>query len=230
VRLIANGVDTGTFFPRPKRPDLLARYRLDGAFVFVSVCRLLEKKGVDNALRAFATIAHRLPGARFLVVGAGPFRGALEAIVEEHGMTERVAFAGEVADEDLADHYCLGDVFVMPNHALPNGDTEGFGLVFLEANACGIPVLAGRDGGSTDAVQDGVNGLVVDGASVPQIAAAMLRLAEDPGLRTRLREGADSAAAAATWSVRVRAFLDVCDDVPLVETKIPTPAHAARRG
>ena len=74
----------------------------------------------------------------------------------------------------------------MPNRRLPDGDTEGFGLVFLEANACGLPVIAGRDGGSTDAVRHGENGLVVDGTSVADIAAAMRLLREDAALRRQL--------------------------------------------
>jgi phosphatidylinositol alpha-1,6-mannosyltransferase len=143
----------------------------------------------------------------YLVVGDGPYRAALEAIAAERGMTDKVAFAGAVAEEELVDHYALGDVFVMPNRRLANGDTEGFGLVFLEANACGLPVIAGSDGGSIDAVRDGVNGLLVDGHSVDAIARAMLELRRDPALRARLRAGGLEAAAAADWRHKAQAFL-----------------------
>jgi len=112
----------------------------------------------------------------------------------------------------LVEHYRLGDVFVMPNRALPNGDTEGFGLVFLEANGCGLPVIAGRDGGSADAVKDGENGLVVDGNSVPAIEAAMRSLLTDPALSARLSRQGLAAAQAADWSSRAKAFLSVCLD------------------
>lgn len=214
VKLIENGVANDRFTPGPKRPDLLARYGLEGAFVFVSVCRLLEKKGVDHAFRAFAAVC-REPAAdgaesRFLVVGGGAYRATLEVLAEELGIAGRVIFAGLVAEEDLVDMYRLGDVFVMPNRALPNGDTEGFGLVFLEANACGLPVLAGRDGGSPDAVQNGQNGLVVDGKSVEQVTAAMHRLRHEPDLRATLRQRGLDMAQEADWTRRTETFLAYC--------------------
>ena len=210
ISLIENGVDARRFHPQPKAQDLIDLYRLAGCFVFVSVCRLLEKKGVDHAIRAFAAVAARHPGCRYLVVGGGPYADALHALAAQLGLAEQVVFAGPVADDELVDHYRLGDVFVMPNRELANGDTEGFGLVFLEANSCGLPVIAGRDGGSTDAVQHGVNGLVVDGADVGQIAAAMLRLREDAPLREQLRREGLQVAARADWAEKTRAFLAIC--------------------
>lgn len=210
VSLIENGVDAGRFHPHAKAQDLVGLYRLAGCFVFVSICRLLEKKGVDHAIRAFAAVAARHPECRCLVVGGGPYADALHALAAQLGLADRVVFAGPVADDELVDHYRLGDVFVMPNRELPNGDTEGFGLVFLEANSCGLPVIAGRDGGSTDAVRHGVNGLVVDGADVAQIAAAMLRLREDAPLREALRREGLRVAAGADWAEKTRAFLAIC--------------------
>jgi phosphatidylinositol alpha-1,6-mannosyltransferase len=158
----------------------------------------VEKKGIDYAIRAFAAVQRRVPGCRYLVVGSGPYEAALRTIAAEAGVGGSVVFAGDVTEDDLVAHYCLGDVFVMPNRALADGDTEGFGLVFLEANGCGLPVIAGRDGGSCDAVRDGVNGLVVDGHSVAAIEAAMLALLGDAGLHGRLaRQGREVAAALA---------------------------------
>ncbi|MBU6499429.1 MAG: glycosyltransferase family 4 protein [Rhodospirillales bacterium] len=211
ITLIENGVDTRRFRPQEKRADLLEEYRLQDCFVFVAVCRLLEKKGIDHAIRAFARVVATHPDCRFLVVGTGAYEAALRACAREEGVAAQVVFAGDVAESDLVAHYCLGDTFVMPNRELPNGDTEGFGLVFLEANSCGVPVIAGRDGGSRDAVQDGVNGLVVNGHSVDDIAAAMGRLREDAGFRESLRRQGLAVAAAADWSGRASAFLDVCD-------------------
>src|SRR5262249_29954755 len=130
----------------------------------------------------------------------------------EVGVNDRVVFTGEVLDDDLVAHYCLGDVFVMPNRKLPSGDTEGFGLVFLEANSCGIPVIAGRDGGSGDAVQHGVNGLIVNGSSIGETAAAMLSLREDEALRDELGRRGLGAAAAADWRGKAEAFLQVCGE------------------
>jgi phosphatidylinositol alpha-1,6-mannosyltransferase len=210
VTLIENGVDGERFTPRPPAPDLMELYGLTGCFVFVSVCRLLEKKGVDQALRAFAQVLRHAADSRYVIVGGGPYRAALEALAESLALGHAVVFAGQVADDELVDHYRLGQVFVMPNRELANGDTEGFGLVFLEANSCGLPVIAGQDGGSTDAVRDGVNGLVVDGRSVEAIAAAMLRLRQDGGLRDTLRRQGLAVAAAAGWTGKTEAFLRLC--------------------
>ena len=216
IRLIENGVDLARFRPLPRPAALAAKYGLQGCFVFVSVCRLLEKKGIDHAIRAFAGIAADYPDSRFLVIGEGPYGPALATLAAECGVADKVVFAGAVADDELAEHYALGDVFVMPNRRLDNGDTEGFGLVFLEANACGLPVIAGSDGGSKDAVRDGVNGLLVDGHSVAAIAAAMRSLRQDPVLRERLRAGGQAVAAGADWRHKAQAFMDLFHPDPPV--------------
>jgi phosphatidyl-myo-inositol dimannoside synthase len=215
IRLIENGVDTRRFAPAPKASALLEFYGLAGCFTYVSVCRLVDKKGIDHAIRAFAEVARHYPDSRYLVVGTGPSEDALQALALAEGIADKVIFAGQVAESELVDHYRLGDVFVMPNRRMPDGDTEGFGLVFLEANACGLAVIAGCDGGSTDAVKEGVNGLVVDGHSVPAIAAAMLRLREDAGLRARIEAAALKAAQRSGWDRKVVDFLDVCLAEPL---------------
>ena len=214
VRLIENGVDNERFRPLPRSADLAARYDLGDAFVFISVCRLLEKKGIDHAIRAFAQVLARFPDSRFLVVGDGPYRPDLEKLAAAPDVAGKVVFTGAVAEDELVAHYALGHAFVMPNRRLANGDTEGFGLVFLEANACGLPVIAGSDGGSIDAVRDGVNGLLVDGHAIESIAAAMLALRGDPDLRARLIAGGTEAASAADWRHKARDFLDSLEKIP----------------
>jgi phosphatidylinositol alpha-1,6-mannosyltransferase len=215
LSLIENGVDTSRFRPVGKRPDLVQAYRLQTAFVFVSVCRLLEKKGIDHAIRAFAAVVLRHRECRYLVVGAGPYEETLRRIATEAGIAHSVVFTGDVPDEELVEHYCLGDVFVLPNRKLPNGDTEGFGLVFLEANSCGVPVIAGRDGGSCDAVRHGVNGLIVDGESIEEITTAMLSLRENIVLREHLVRGGLERAAAADWRSKAEAFVQLCTGADL---------------
>jgi phosphatidyl-myo-inositol dimannoside synthase len=212
IVLIENGVDTTRFFPAPRNQELIGRYRLEGQFVFITVCRLLEKKGVDQALRAFARLLPEHPRTRYLVVGSGPYEEELRALAVELAIGHAVEFTGSVAEHELVDHYRLGDVFVMPNRVLANGDTEGFGLVFLEANGCGLPVIAGQDGGSVDAVRNDDNGLVVDGRSVAAIHAAMARLLVDEALRSRLARQSLMAAKAADWTSRADAFLHACVD------------------
>ena len=210
LSLIGNGVDTRRFRCGARQPELLDQYSLRGRFVFVSVCRLLEKKGIDNAIRAFAELDALDQGCSYLIVGMGPFQQELREIAAATSARDRIVFTGEVTDDDLADHYRLGDVFVMPNRELDNGDTEGFGLVFLEANSCGLPVIAGRDGGSTDAVCHGQNGLIVNGKSVAEIASAMAMLRSDTLLRAKLCKGGRAIAAAADWQGKAAMFVRLC--------------------
>ena len=211
IALIPNGVDLARFMPRPSRPDLVARYGLEGRRVLLTVGRPCARKGMDRVIEALPALLRQLPDLLYLVVGDSAWRPVLERQAGLAGVADAVVFAGSVPPSDLADHYALAQVFIMANRALPDGDTEGFGLVFLEANACCVPVIAGLAGGSTDAVTDGVNGLCVDGGDTQAVAGAVLRLFGDAALRTRLRETGFRVAARAGWPDRVARFLAVCD-------------------
>lgn len=211
IALISNGVDLQRFTPRARRDDLLARYGLAGRRVLLTVGRLYARKGMDRVIASLPAVRQVLPDISYLLVGDGPYRPVLEQLAEDLGVRDAVVFAGSVADSELIDHYALADAFIMANREMPDGDTEGFGLVFLEANACGIPVIAGKAGGSVDAVTDEVNGLVVDGEQTAQIAAAIVRLFQDDLLRQRLIETGKVVAARSGWDSRVDQFLDLCD-------------------
>ena len=211
IALIPNGVDLARFMPRSARSDLVARYGLEGRRVLLTVGRPCARKGMDRVIEALPGLLRRLPDLLYLIVGDSAWRPVLERQAHEAGVAHAVLFAGGVPACDLADHYALAQVFIMANRALPDGDTEGFGLVFLEANACCVPVIAGLAGGSTDAVTDGVNGICVDGNDVQAVAEAVLRLFGDAALRTRLRETGFGVAARAGGPDRVARFLAVCD-------------------
>lgn len=213
IELILNGVDLGRFHPRPASAALRAQYDLVQKRVLLTVGRLVERKGIDRVLEAIPNVRSRHPDLHYLIVGEGPQRVVLERMIEERALADCVTFTGPVADDDLADHYALADIFVMPNRTLASGDTEAFGVVFLEANACGVPVIAGTAGGASDVVEDGVNGLTVDGNDVGAIAAAITRLLEDPGLRARLRAGGLARAREAAADKQALRFLHLCDDL-----------------
>jgi phosphatidylinositol alpha-1,6-mannosyltransferase len=211
IALISNGVDLQRFVARPRRQDLMARYGLVGRRVLLTVGRLYARKGMDRVIESLPAVLRVLPDVRYLLVGDGTYRAVLEQIAVACGVHDAVVFAGAVADAELIDHYALADAFIMANREMPDGDTEGFGLVFLEANACGIPVIAGKAGGSVDAVTDGVNGLVVDGDQTAQISTAILRLFQDDALRERLVQTGNAVAARASWDSRVDQFLALSD-------------------
>ena len=210
VHLIYNSVDPEKFFPQPKDRDLESHYGLREHRVLLSVGRLVERKGIDRVLQALPPVLQRHPDIHYLVVGDGPYRSDLERIARDAGVSEHVTFAGALEDKEIAKHYALCDIFLLPNRETADGDTEGFGLVFLEANACGKPVIAGRAGGVVDAVQDGYNGLTVDGNDTSAITAAILSLLEDSELYTRLQKGGLEKANSSDWRRRTEQFQMLC--------------------
>jgi phosphatidylinositol alpha-1,6-mannosyltransferase len=211
IALISNGVDPEKFSVRPRRPDLVARHGLGGKQILLTVGRLYARKGMDRVIESLLLLQQAFPDLVYLVVGEGPYREDLVNLASSLGVADRLILAGEVSDNELADYYALGDLFIMANRTLPDGDTEGFGLVFLEANACGVPVIAGRDGGSPDAVSDGVNGLVIDGNDPAAIAGAVQRILSDSALREALRDRGLETARDVRWDRKVAQFLTYCD-------------------
>lgn len=189
MRRLVPGVDTEEFTPDRGDAGLELRERLGlvDRQVIVCVSRLMPRKGQDSLIAALPRIRRRVPEAALLLVGGGPYRGKLERQVRLSGQEQHVVITGSVPWETMPNHYAAGDVFAMPCRTRRFGqDVEGLGIVYLEASATGLPVIAGDSGGAPDAVLDEVTGLVVSGRSEAQIADALIRLLSDPGLCTRM--------------------------------------------
>ena len=177
---IAPGIDTDHFMPKSARADLIKKYRLEDRRVIVSVGRLVHRKGQDKLIESLPKILQSFPGAVLLLVGEGPIKQMLKNTAKQLGVTNQVIFAGRVQHIDLPDYICLGEVFAMPVRSRFAGlEVEGLGIVYLEASACGLPVIVGNSGGATDAVIDGVTGLLVNGSDTDQIADAVCKLLTD---------------------------------------------------
>jgi len=164
---------------------------LQGKQVIMTVGRLDERKGHDMVIRAVRLLVERFPQLVYMIVGKGREEQRLKGLAEDLSIGERIIFTGFVTDEALPDYYRLCDVFVLPNRETEDnkqmrGDYEGFGVVFLEASACGKPVIAGKSGGSGEAVVDGVTGLLVDPKSESEIANAIERILSDNEFAGRL--------------------------------------------
>jgi len=185
---LPSGVDGDTFHLDPAaRAQLRARYGLGERPVVVCVSRLVPRKGQDMLIRALPQIQQRAPGAALVLVGGGPYRGRLQALATATGVDKDVVFTGGVPAAELASHHCLGDVFAMPCRTRGAGlDVEGLGIVYLEASASGLPVVAGQSGGAPETVLEGETGRVVDGRDVQQIASAVGGLLGDPELAAQL--------------------------------------------
>jgi len=213
IALVVNGVDAERFRPGAKSPELLARYGLDGKRVLLTVGRLVERKGIDTTLRALPGILERCPDVCYLIVGIGEYRERLQELVEELALGDHVIFAGRVPQDELVAHYQLCDLFVMPNRELANRDTEGFGLVFLEANACGKAVVSGLAGGVVEAVRHGETGLNVDGTDVAAVADAITGLLLDDERREAMEQRGLEVARASSSAEGARIFRSLCERV-----------------
>ena len=171
IGLLPNTVDTERFTPDRKPRHLLKRFGLQqGQPVILTVARLASAeryKGYDQIIQALPEIRRRVPDVRYVIGGTGPDRARLEVLIGQLGLTDVVTFAGYIPDHELVSFYNLCDVFAMPSKG------EGFGIVYLEALACGKPVLAGNKDGSVDALLDGELGVLIDPDNVSEIGSAL---------------------------------------------------------
>ena len=186
IRLVRNGVSLETFRPDLDGSMVRERFGLGDAPVLGCVGRLVPRKGQDTLVDALPLIREQIPEARLLIVGDGRLRRRLER--SSRAMAdEAVVLAGAVDADELGRHFAAVDVFAHPNRSRWFGlEQEGFGVIFLEAQACGKPVIAGDSGGSPEAIDDGETGLLVDGDDVSAVAAAAVSLLGDPERAARM--------------------------------------------
>ncbi|WP_329248028.1 glycosyltransferase family 4 protein [Streptomyces sp. NBC_01478] len=183
------GVDEKVFHPGSGGAEVRARLGLTERPVVVCVSRLVPRKGQDTLILAMPRILARQPDAVLLIVGGGPYEKELRRLVRETGVSDSVRFTGAVPWSELPAHYGAGDVFAMPCRTRRGGlDVEGLGIVYLEASATGLPVVAGDSGGAPDAVLDGETGWVIRGGSPEEAADRIVALLGDPELRQNMGE------------------------------------------
>jgi len=197
---LSPGVDVERFTPGADGAAVRERYGLGDAPVIACVSRLVARKGQDVLVAGWRHVLDRHPTARLLLVGGGPLEASLRRSAARHGLGDSVVLTGPVAGEHLPAYYAAGDVFAMPCRTRRAGlDVEGLGMVFLEAAACGRPVVAGTSGGAPEAVREGVTGHVVDPRSPAAVAATIADLLDDPD-RARAMGAAGRAWVEERWS------------------------------
>jgi phosphatidyl-myo-inositol dimannoside synthase len=181
VELLPAGVAAGVYHPAVDGAEVRARHRLGSAPVCVCVSRLVPRKGQDRLIQAWPQVTARVPAARLLLVGGGPYQRRLRRLAAASPVADRIHLTGEVPWADLPAHYAAGDVFAMPCRTRWLGlDLEALGVVFLEAAAAGLPAVAGRSGGAPETVEEGVTGTVVDGRRPGPVGRAVAELLADP--------------------------------------------------
>ena len=213
VSLVPNGVDTDRFTPGERDPDLVRKHQLEGKKVVLTLGRLVPRKGADMAIRAMAKVLRQRSDVHYLIVGDGELRPELERLIAQEDLGRQITLVGSVSEPDLVRYFRLCDLFLMPNRTMPDGDTEGFGLVFREANACGKPVIGGRAGGVVEAVVDGQSGYLVNGEDADEIAGKVLAILENDALASALgSRGLEIARSANTREVANR-FVQIAERV-----------------
>ena len=179
---IAPGIDVEHFVPTDSS-KLRAELGLADKSVIISVGRLVHRKGQDKLIAALPAIKVEVPNVHLVLVGVGPHQDYLEKLASKLNVSDCITFIGRINYAELPTYICLGDIFAMPSRSRFFGlEVEGLGIVYLEASACGLPVVGGKSGGAPDAVLIGETGLVVDGTKPAEIAGACIELLNNPEL------------------------------------------------
>jgi phosphatidylinositol alpha-1,6-mannosyltransferase len=179
---IAPGIDVEHFVPADSS-ELRAELGLSDKSVIISVGRLVHRKGQDKLIAALPAIKVEVPNVHLVLVGVGPHQDYLEKLASKLNVSDCITFIGRINYAELPTYICLGDIFAMPSRSRFFGlEVEGLGIVYLEASACGLPVVGGKSGGAPDAVLIGETGLVVDGTKPAEIAGACIELLNNPEL------------------------------------------------
>ena len=188
ITLINPGVDIARFAPGLPCDDLRAQAGCAAPDkLLLSVGRLSRRKGFDQVIRCLPGLLPEFPNLQYALIGIGEDQAYLEAQARECGVEAHVHLLGHVSVADLPRWYNAADVFVLPNREI-DGDTEGFGMVFVEASACGVPVVAGQAGGTASSVNEGVSGYRVDGNSLEDVTNTLRHLLKDRPLAKRMGE------------------------------------------
>jgi len=176
IRIVPPAIDPDEFSPPADLERARQALGWPKAPTLLTIARLVRRKGIDTVIESLARIACAGPEVEYVVVGDGPDTARLVELSRRLGVAPRVHFVGEVSEQQKAACLHLCDVFVMPSRDLPSEPPEGFGIVYLEANVCGKPVIAARTGGVEDAVEEGVNGILVEPEKPDQVAEAAAHL------------------------------------------------------
>lgn len=214
IRVLNPPVDTRRFNPDIDCSLIRRRHDLEGRRVILTVARLVRVKGIDTVIRALPRVLAEVPDAIYLVVGDGPLRQELDHLAQTSGVHESIVFAGTVdhLSDDLPRYYGACDLFVMVSRPRPQArETERFGMAYVEAGACGKPVVGGRSGGAAEAVEDGITGLLVDPTNLDEVASAIIQVLSDSELAQRLGENARARIVGVDeWASAAGAILQEC--------------------
>jgi phosphatidylinositol alpha-1,6-mannosyltransferase len=223
LTVITPGVDVEQFHPAARDPKIRQRLGWAGRHVVLTAGRLQMRKGHDCLIRALPAIRESVPDVLYAIVGDGDHRAALESLADANGVRDCVKFYGAVGDSELVECYQQCDVLALPNREV-NGDFEGFGMVLVEAQACGRPVLAGASGGTSETMRPGETGCLVSCDEPGPVALALIDMLSDPAKLDRMgAAGRHWAVEKFDWKViagrAAEVFQSISDNAPLDRTR-----------
>ena len=209
LMIIPMGVDLNHFQKTTEVGDLRKKLRLDGQ-VILSVGRLIDLKGTDYLIKALPKVLLRFPQTKALIIGSGPQKSYLLNLAKELHIKDSVVFIGQIPHWKMAKYYSLADVFVLPSITSKMGETEGFGVVLLEAMACGLPVIGSDTGGIPDIIKNGETGLLFRQKDSPDLANQIIRLLTDEDLRKKMVANARNLIETQfSWEIVAERFMEV---------------------
>lgn len=174
------------YFQKLDKNECKKKFRVSDKKVIYTIGRLDERKGHDLVIKALPDIIEKIPDVIYLIAGEGTYFQKLKSLVDYHNLNGYVKFCGFIEENEIRAFHGCGDVFVMPNRILTDGDTEGFGMVFIEASAACNPVIAGKAGGAIDAVVDGLTGFLVNSYASDEFIEKVIFLLTSPDVSHKL--------------------------------------------
>jgi phosphatidylinositol alpha-1,6-mannosyltransferase len=179
INVLHPGVDASLFVPSADDDGFKQQMGWQGRKVIITVGRLQERKGQDMMIRATALLKQQFPEILYAIIGRGECLESLQSLTAELNINDHVQFLTEVTDPQMIQCYQQSDVFILPNRTIGN-DIEGFGMVLVEAQACGKPVIAGDSGGTKETMLLNESGFVIDCTDEQLISNTITKLLADP--------------------------------------------------
>ena len=216
VRFLPNGVDIDRFYQCSVDSNFFEKYNIPpDSDLVLTLARIIKRKAHDDVIRALPDILSEFPKTHYAIAGPhrknDPYLNSLKNLAKELSIEQHVTFIDFIPDTDLKKIYSASKVYVMASRTLhKTGDSEGFGITFLEANACGCPVIGSYEGGIPDAVEDGVNGLLVPSDSPSDIALAIKKMFSNENYRKSLvNKGMKRVSERFTWEKLTIQMMDM---------------------
>ncbi len=213
IEIIPMGVDTSFFNKNKRSGSIKDKYGIEGN-VILYVGRLIDWKGIDYLINAMPRVIDAVPKTKLFIVGSGPLKNVFVQLSERLNIKKNIIFIDAVSQIDLIDFYALADLFVLPSIINDKGETEGLGVVLLEAMACGVPVIGTNVGGIRDIIKDGKTGLLARQKDSDDLALKINRLFSDEQLKIKIVEnGFKLIEDKFTWDVVSDRFIQIYTDV-----------------